>query len=96
MNFFWLKYFLKSYILTAYISYLNYIQRHKYLFACPLNHFSLNNLQGVEGRNVLLTEEIEAIRSGLQQLHTNPKRFPKDICLPQVDSVPEELFRRYV
>lgn len=52
------------------------------------------NLQGSDGRNILLTEEIEAIRTGLNQLNTNKPTTSKEICIPQVESVPEELFRR--
>lgn len=58
--------------------------------------FHCNIFQGADGRNVLLTEEIEAIRTGLQQLNTNQNLTSKEICIPQVESVPEELFRRYI
>ncbi|XP_018566349.1 uncharacterized protein LOC108907241 [Anoplophora glabripennis] len=51
---------------------------------------------GVEGKNVLLAEEIEAIRETLRQISTNEPTFVQtNIILPQVESVPEELFRRY-
>lgn len=47
----------------------------------------------VEGKNILLTEEIEAIRDNLQKLHGN--RFKESLDgLDAADSVPEELFRR--
>ncbi|CAH1968938.1 unnamed protein product [Acanthoscelides obtectus] len=51
-----------------------------------------------EGRNVLLAEEIHAIREGLEHLGNSPdniQHIQKSICIPQVESVPEELFRRY-
>lgn len=60
------------------------------------SHLLNNNFQGADGRNVLLTDEIEAIRTGLQQLNTNQNLTSKEICIPQVESVPEELFRRYL
>ncbi|KAJ8926518.1 hypothetical protein NQ314_021120 [Rhamnusium bicolor] len=49
-----------------------------------------------EGKNILLAEEIEAIRAGLKHVNTsNHLLTPTNIILPQVESVPEELFRRY-
>ncbi|KAJ8916127.1 hypothetical protein NQ315_004494 [Exocentrus adspersus] len=51
---------------------------------------------GVEGKNFLLAEEIEAIRDSLRQINTNePTLTATNIIVPQVESVPEELFRRY-
>nr|CAH7753701.1 unnamed protein product [Callosobruchus chinensis] len=51
-----------------------------------------------DGRNILLPEEIDAIREGIEQLGNNQdniQHIQKSICIPQVESVPEELFRRY-
>ncbi|CAH0563738.1 unnamed protein product [Brassicogethes aeneus] len=51
---------------------------------------------GVEGKNVLLTEEIEAIRASLEQLQVNQAALSaRNQKIPTIESVPEELFRRH-
>ncbi|XP_044253371.1 uncharacterized protein LOC123004262 [Tribolium madens] len=48
-----------------------------------------------EGKNLLLTEEIEAIRAGFENFQPLEKNNQKHIQINALDSVPEELFRRY-
>ncbi|KAH0811587.1 hypothetical protein GEV33_011196 [Tenebrio molitor] len=48
-----------------------------------------------DGKNVLLAEEIEAIRAGLEQCQSDDKNTHKHNQIKTLDSVPEELFRRY-
>lgn len=45
-----------------------------------------------EGKSLLLAEEIAAIKAGLQQLQLKETHSPRPL---PIDSVPEELFRRY-
>ncbi|XP_008197167.1 uncharacterized protein LOC103314071 isoform X1 [Tribolium castaneum] len=47
-----------------------------------------------EGKNLLLTEEIEAIRAGFENFQPLEKNV-KHVQINALDSVPEELFRRY-
>ncbi|KAK4873631.1 hypothetical protein RN001_012991 [Aquatica leii] len=47
-----------------------------------------------EGRNLLLSDEVEAIRASLNQPQVKVTDFVGDGSIP-IDNVPEELFRRY-
>lgn len=52
--------------------------------------------KATEGRNILLAEEVEAIKAGLEQLRVENVKIERgNLELPQVDGVPEELFRRF-
>lgn len=52
--------------------------------------------KAIEGKNLLLAEEIAAIRANLEHFRVEDKsRFRWDSETPEVGSVPEELFRRY-
>lgn len=52
--------------------------------------------QVLEGKNLLLAEEIAAIRANFENLYSNEAKNTKAReDLPYVDSVPEELFRRF-
>ncbi|XP_025831846.1 uncharacterized protein LOC108732558 [Agrilus planipennis] len=52
-----------------------------------------------EGKNILLVEEVQAIRNNLEQFRLNPNENTYSIINDEIkttiDSVPEELFRRY-
>lgn len=49
--------------------------------------------QATEGRNILLAEEVEAIKASLEQLQLQNSN--EKFQMSQVEGVPEELFRRF-
>lgn len=58
-------------------------------------HFILKIFKVTEGKSLLLAEDLAALRAGLERLNTsNEVSSSYHIPLP-VESVPEELFRRY-
>ncbi|KAF5270665.1 hypothetical protein FQA39_LY01403 [Lamprigera yunnana] len=48
-----------------------------------------------EGKNLLLSDEVEAIRDSLNQLQVKVTNFEENRDFDDIESVPEELFRRY-
>lgn len=55
----------------------------------------LNRFKGTDGKSLLLAEEVAAIKAELEHIQINDHRFGNYYDCPPVDSVPEELFRRF-